>query len=354
MAVGNPHSGDTSAQTIPRLRADASLAGFTATALGDGIIGGQDVPVVGLQTLRGHVAPPLLAGLLPQGPREIALSGGELRALHRSVGGLVSAATTRGVVPLRITGQVVLSPEITNEQVKLGSGGVMTLAGAGTLSRTPLPVNVYLVRLRHPGDPAAIARLKQEFPGVVLPAVPPPEVREVKGVNGLPLVLAFVLTLLAVGTIAQTLVTSVRRRRRDLAILKAVGFVGLAGARQRGLAGHRHRRDGPAGGPAARRGRRALGVDPAGPGVRDPAGGRALPGAAAGRPGGPPAGQRGRGYPRADRGADPARRGAQDRVGTGTGPEDPGPRNFIRPLSAGPCLFSRCRAGSGASNRGGG
>jgi hypothetical protein len=129
------------------------------------------------------------------------------------------------VVPLRITGQVVLSPEITNEQVKLGSGGVMTLAGAGLVSRTPLPVNVYLVRLRHPGDAAAIAHLKQ-FPGVVLPAVPPPEVREVKGVNGLPLVLAFVLTLLAVGTIAQTLVTSVRRRRRDLAILKAVGFVG--------------------------------------------------------------------------------------------------------------------------------
>ena len=130
------------------------------------------------------------------------------------------------MVTLRITGQVVLSPEITNEQVKLGSGGVMTLAGAGTLSRTPLLVNVYLVRLRHPGDQAAIARLKQEFPGVVLPAVPPPEVREVEGVNNLPLALAAVLTLLAVGTIAHTLVTSVRRRRRDLAILKAVGFVG--------------------------------------------------------------------------------------------------------------------------------
>jgi hypothetical protein len=130
------------------------------------------------------------------------------------------------MVALRITGQVVLSPEITNEQVKLGSGGVMTLAGADTLSRTPVPVNVFLVRLRHPGDPAAIARLKREFPGVVLPAVAPPEVREVEGVNDLPLLLAFVLTLLAVGTIAQTLVTSVRRRRRDLAILKAVGFVG--------------------------------------------------------------------------------------------------------------------------------
>ena len=225
VAVGNPHSGDTAAQTIPELRANASLAGFTATALGGGVIGGQDVPVVGIQPLRGRVAPPLLDGRLPRGPREIALSGGELRALHRDVGGLVRARTTRGMVMLRITGQIVLSPEITNEQVKLGTGGVMTLAGARTLSRAPLPVNVYLVRLRHPGDPAAMAHLKRQFPGVVLPAVPPPEVRELQGVNGLPLILACALTLLAAGTIAHTLVTSVHRRRRDLAILKAMGFV---------------------------------------------------------------------------------------------------------------------------------
>ena len=178
VAVGNPHSGDTAAQTIPELRANASLAGFTATALGDVDIGSQDVPVVGIRPLRGHVVPPLLDGRLPRGPREIALSGGELRALHTGVGGLVRARTTRGMVALRVTGQVVLSPEITDEEVKLGTGGVMMLAGAQTLSRTPMPVNVYLVRLRHPGDPAAIARLKRQFPGVVLPAVPPPEVRE--------------------------------------------------------------------------------------------------------------------------------------------------------------------------------
>ena len=225
VAVGNPHSGDTAAQTIPKLRANASLAGFTATALGDGDIGGQDVPVVGIRPLRGHVAPPLLDGRLPHGPREIALSGGELRALHTGVGGLVRARTSRGMVTLRVTGQIVLSPEITNEEVKLGTGGVMTLTGAQTISRIPLPVNVFLVRLRHPGDPAAIARLKRQFPGVVLPAVPPPEVRELQGVNGLPLVLACALTLLAAGTIAHTLVTSVHRRRRDLAILKAMGFV---------------------------------------------------------------------------------------------------------------------------------
>ena len=101
----------------------------------------------------------------------------------------------------------------------------MTLAGAGALSKAPLPRNMFLVQLRKPSDQAAIARLKQQFPGAVLPAVPPPEVRNLRGVNGLPLALALLVALLATGTVAHTLITSVRRRRRELAILKAVGFV---------------------------------------------------------------------------------------------------------------------------------
>jgi ABC-type lipoprotein release transport system permease subunit len=89
-----------------------------------------------------------------------------------------------------------------------------------------MPVNVFLVRLRSPAGPAALASLNRQFPGVVLPAVAPPEVRAVQGVSRLPLALALLLTLLAIGTVGHTLVTSVRRRRRDLAILKTVGFVG--------------------------------------------------------------------------------------------------------------------------------
>jgi ABC-type lipoprotein release transport system permease subunit len=40
-----------------------------------------------------------------------------------------------------------------------------------------------------------------------------------------PLFLAIFLGLIALGTLAQVLVTSVRRRRRDLAMLKTLGFV---------------------------------------------------------------------------------------------------------------------------------
>jgi hypothetical protein len=226
VTVGNPHSGDVSAQAVPRLRADAFVSGFTVTAMGGALLDGRDdVTLVGLQTVTGRVVPPVLAGRLPTVPGEIALGGRELRALGKSVGDTVQASGPHGQVPLRVTGEVVLSPEITNEQTELGSGGVMTMAGALAVSPLPMPRNVFLVSLRNPASPAAISSLKQQFPGTVLPAVPPPEVRDLSGVSGLPLILAFVLMLLACGIIAHTLLTSVRRRRRDLAILKTVGFV---------------------------------------------------------------------------------------------------------------------------------
>jgi ABC-type antimicrobial peptide transport system permease subunit len=81
------------------------------------------------------------------------------------------------------------------------------------------------VTMRKPVSQEALSSLKQQFPGTVLPAVPPPEVRDLSGVSDLPLILALVLMVLASGIIAHTLLTSVRRRRQELAILKTLGFV---------------------------------------------------------------------------------------------------------------------------------
>jgi ABC-type antimicrobial peptide transport system permease subunit len=226
VTVGNPHSLDVYGQAVPQLRADAFVSGFTVTAMGDVLLDGRDdVTLVGLQTVTGQVVPPVLAGRLPRTGDEIALGGRELRALGKAVGDSVLAHGPHGVVPLRITGEVVLSPEITNEQTQLGTGAVMTLGGAAAMNGSPMPRNVFLVSLRKPVSPAALTRLRQQFPGTVLAATPPPEVRDLSGVTALPLALAFVLMLLACGTIAHTLLTSVRQRSRELAILKTLGFV---------------------------------------------------------------------------------------------------------------------------------
>jgi hypothetical protein len=226
VSVGNPHSGDVAAQDVPLLRADGFVAGFTVTAMGDVLLDrSDDVTLVAMQSVKGSVVPPLLAGRLPRSADEIALGGRELRSLGKSVGDTVLARGAHGQLTLHITGEVVLSPEIANEQIQLGSGGVMTFTGAQAVNQMPLLRNVFLVNLRQPVTPAAISSLQRQFPGTVLHAVPPPEVRDLSGVSYLPLVLALVLMLLACGIIAHTLVTSVRRRRRDLAVLKTLGFV---------------------------------------------------------------------------------------------------------------------------------
>ena len=226
VTVGNPHSGDVSAQAVPLLRSDDFVSGFTVTAMGDVVLDGRhDVTLVGLQTVRGQVVPPVLAGRLPRRGSEIALGGRDLRALGKAVGDTVQVHGPHGVVSLHITGEVVLSPEVTNEQTQLGTGGVMTLGAAEAVSDIKMARNVFLVSLRKPVSPAALTRLRQQFPGTVLPATPPPEVRDLSGSTALPLALALVLMLLACGTIAHTLLSSVRQRRRELAILKTLGFV---------------------------------------------------------------------------------------------------------------------------------
>jgi len=59
----------------------------------------------------------------------------------------------------------------------------------------------------------------------VVPASGRGEVPTLGRIAQVPLALAALLAVLAALTLAQTLVTSVRRRRRDLAILKTLGFV---------------------------------------------------------------------------------------------------------------------------------
>ena len=53
----------------------------------------------------------------------------------------------------------------------------------------------------------------------------PDDIRNYSRVRDTPLILGGVLALLAVGTLAHVLVTAVRRRRRDLALLKTLGLV---------------------------------------------------------------------------------------------------------------------------------
>jgi ABC-type antimicrobial peptide transport system permease subunit len=88
------------------------------------------------------------------------------------------------------------------------------------------PVLQFLVRYRPGVDRrAAFVSLLDDFGREILRPYPGGEVGDLARVDFLPYVLAGLLVVLAVGGLALTLAGSVRNHRRDLAMLKTLGFV---------------------------------------------------------------------------------------------------------------------------------
>jgi putative ABC transport system permease protein len=71
----------------------------------------------------------------------------------------------------------------------------------------------------------AYASLRRDFGATVLRPLPSEDVLNLQSVDRLPPVLAALVVFLGVATVGNTLVASVRQRRRELAILKTIGFV---------------------------------------------------------------------------------------------------------------------------------
>jgi len=109
----------------------------------------------------------------------------------------------------------------------LGVGAGFTLEGAKRLVPTA-EERAFLVRFRPGTDlKATIARLNRTPPidSIVKGPLGGTDIELYSGVERVPLALGSLLALVAVATLAHVLMSAVRRRHRDLAILKTIGFV---------------------------------------------------------------------------------------------------------------------------------
>lgn len=241
------------------LAADPAVTQYAAGNYGLVTVDGKPVAAIGLDPVRGGDYLTLLAGRAPIGPGEIALGAQTLRALHARLGQTVpvtvspvnssdnqaSAARPSVLRTMRIVGVVVLPTfgRGTFAPTDLGTGAVVA---ASVLSEPFAPgrraictraetcYNFFLLRYR-PGTPlaAATSRLYALAARLGCPATScavtsdqrPGDIRDYAAIRDTPLVLGGVLALLAVGTLMYVLVTSVHRRRRDLAVLKTLGLV---------------------------------------------------------------------------------------------------------------------------------
>jgi hypothetical protein len=208
---------------------DPAVAAWTGVYYATFKVDGLTVPVVGASP-GAPVGPPVLTGHGLQAPGQVVLGAATLAQLRKHVGDDVTVGGP-GVRPARL--KIVGTATLPSFGV---FGTLHTEMGVGALLAYPLipgavasqPNDIY-VTLRPGADRAAAAReLQRLVPaangGQVIPVQRPAEIVNYRSLGATPAYLGAALAAGAVAALCLTLFASVRRRRRDLALLKTIGF----------------------------------------------------------------------------------------------------------------------------------
>jgi hypothetical protein len=228
LSAGNP-------TYIPRPRAAALLDHDPAVAAWTGVyyatfkMDGLTVPVIGASA-DAPVGPPVLTGHGLQAAGQVVLGAATLAQLHKRVGDDVTVGGG-GVrrSRLRIVGTATLPSfgVFGTLHTEMGVGALLSYRLIpGAAASQP---NDILVTLR-PGANRSAARadLQRLVPvgngGQVIPVQRPAEIVNYRSMGATPAYLGTALAAGAVAALCLTLFASVRRRRRELALLKTIGF----------------------------------------------------------------------------------------------------------------------------------
>jgi len=207
-------------------------------------INGRTVTGIAGHSVRGPLLLTAVTGRLPQADDEVALGATTLRQTGAHIGSLVRVTApgahgrTRTLTD-RVVGTTVFAP--TTGTAGLGTGAVLTLNGilgghcapgpAGTACQVravsqPGTSSVIVVHAAPgPGGAAALARLARAHPDdVQFPATPANLANFGQAVN-FPLIFGVILVLFGAATLMHLLLVSLARRRPELSLLKALGFV---------------------------------------------------------------------------------------------------------------------------------
>jgi FtsX-like permease family len=208
-------------------------------------IDSQPVPVIGVSP-NAPVAPPLLSGHQVQASNQIVLGASTLADLHKHVGDTVAVqAGLPKPTTLRIVGTATM-PTIGN------NGGLHTTIGTGALfdyhlipahqrnlqgSPIPGPQAILIRTRRNANSTESLHALQHiahtintpnggggDHAGGVTGVLRPAEIVNYRSMGTTPALLGATLAFGAIAALGLTLFASVRRRRRELALLKALGL----------------------------------------------------------------------------------------------------------------------------------
>jgi hypothetical protein len=211
---------------------------FSAVSFGEETqanFGGHPVTGIALQRVKGPSAATLSAGRAPVNPSEVALGSQTMKKLHTHVGATVPVQLRdHTTARVRVVGQAVfpgLSAYPGADPTALGTGVLMSEAGFRRFGED-LGTQIVTVSYGKGGSPALLHRVIDRYDNTASGSIEtistaPLRSSDIEGLieaRLLPYLLAGVLALLGLAAVAHSLSVAVRRRRGELAALKAIGF----------------------------------------------------------------------------------------------------------------------------------
>lgn len=228
-------AGDGKDQLVQALTADRDVDSVSVVETNFTYIN-RDAPLgarsYGLDTSSGEIGYSLLSGLQPVGPDEVVIGPAMAKRLHLGVGDVTQVATcpcsgdptTTTMTDVRVVG-ISLFPEDEdgNFNDSLGFSDVGFQRHVGDAATTQVAVKV---AAGHSLSTVA-SDLGKRFPGQLSQfgyPIRPGEVTSLAGLRSFPRALLVLAALLALAALANMLVATRQRRRRELATLRSLGF----------------------------------------------------------------------------------------------------------------------------------
>jgi len=238
--TGSQAEGEQMLAAVQRPGITAILAGVSGAVSIDGTL----VDALAGQTLRGPYVMTTTAGAAPAASDQVLLGTKTMHQLGVHIGSTVKVTfPSSGSGPAQsrsfsVVGTTVLPPDF-NPRGGLGTGAIFTLAGfvghrcpsgqggAACIASSVLSNNgAFLVRAAPgPDGKAAIAALSRAYASQVNFPQPPTNLVNFGEAVNFPLILGLIVVLFGMATLLHMLLSSLNRRRREMGLLKSLGFV---------------------------------------------------------------------------------------------------------------------------------
>jgi hypothetical protein len=203
---------------------DGGVAGAAEVTRAIVDLDGLPVPAYAFRPVGAPLHRVVLDGRLPEHDDEVALGPATAARLRARVGETLPAGP-KGARRVRVVGTALLVQE--DGHAAYDEGAWTSAAGLRRLAPPQSSWKLVLVDVRAGADVSAVrarlARAGGTADDAQLNSVPA-GLRNLETTRGLPALLGGFLAGLGAGAVGHTLVTTVRRRRRDLAVLRALGM----------------------------------------------------------------------------------------------------------------------------------